>query len=295
MQVARIFGVRILLDKYFLLLLLLYGFFGLLPQVLVVFTVVFIHELAHVLVAYSYGYHVREIQLLPFGGVAKIEDLDLVPLDPLVEINIALAGPLQNILLAGLGFILKILAIWQIPLANFFIYCNLGMAMINLLPVLPLDGGRVCRAYLVRLLGYQSAMEKMVLSSRIIGGVLLILGLIGLLFQWFNITFFFIALFILFSIGREQAAAAYIFIRFMARKKQELMEEGVLSVRVLAVTEYTSLREVVQKFVPKKYHFVLVLDNDHRVLGTLSEAELVQVVFEYGMELTLKEILANRP
>ena len=51
MQVGKAFGVRILVDKFFLLLLLLYGFLGLLPQVMTVFAACFIHELAHVLVA----------------------------------------------------------------------------------------------------------------------------------------------------------------------------------------------------------------------------------------------------
>ncbi|MGI6576053.1 MAG: site-2 protease family protein [bacterium] len=294
MQVGRIFGIRILLDKFFLLLLLLYGVFGLLPQVLTVFAVVFIHEMAHILVAYSYGYRVKEIELLPFGGVARIEDFDLIALNPVAETNIALAGPLQNFLLAGLALFLRHFVIWQEPLANFFLYSNLAMAGLNLLPVLPLDGGRVYRAFLVNRLGYRQATEKVAVCGRVVGVILALVSLVGLYGGWFNITVFFIALFIFLAAGRERTAAIYIFMRFMTRKKEELRERGILPVEALVATENTTLRELVRRFVPKRYYLVLVLDADHYILGFLTEAEIVQVLFEQGLDTTLRTVLQNR-
>ncbi|HHY36312.1 MAG TPA: peptidase M50 [Firmicutes bacterium] len=293
MQVGRVFGVRILVNKFFLLLLFLYGLLGLIPQVLTVFAACFIHELAHVLVANSYGYRVKEIELLPFGGVARIEDLDLAAFDPEVELNIALAGPLQNLILAGIGLVLRHFLVWQESLAVFFIYCNLGMALLNLLPVLPLDGGRLCRAYLVRRLGYRQATERVAGWGRLVGILLLAIGLLGILFSWLSITVLFVALFIFWAARREQVAAAYIFFRFLTRKQRELRDKGLLPIEGLMATESTSLREVVRKFVPRRYHLVFLQDSAGK-MGFLTEGEIVTALLERGLDATLGEILQRR-
>lgn len=293
MQVGKAFGVRILVDKFFLLLLLLYGFLGLLPQVMTVFAACFIHELAHVLVARSYGYRVKEIELLPFGGVARIEDLDLIAFDPEVEVNIALAGPLQNLLLAGIGLALRHFLVWQESLAAFFIYCNLGMALLNLLPVLPLDGGRVYRAYLVRRIGFRQATERVTGWGRVLGILLVGISLAGILLSWVNITFLFVAIFIFWAANRERMAAAYIFMRFLTRKQRELRDKGLLPIEALMATEATTLREVVRKFVPKRYHLVLFLDSGG-IMEFFTEAEIVTALLERGLDTTLGEILQHR-
>jgi stage IV sporulation protein FB len=294
MQVGKAFGVRILVDKFFLLLLLLYGLLGLMPQVMTVFAVCFIHELAHVLVAKGYGFRVKEIELLPFGGVARIEDLDLAAFDPEVELNIALAGPLQNIFMAGIGLVLRHFLVWQEDLAAFFIYCNLGMALLNLLPLLPLDGGRIYRAYLARRLGFRQATERVAGWGRLLGILLLGIGLVGAFFSWLNLTFFFVALFIYRAANRERTAAAYLFLRFLTRKQRELKDKGLLPIEALMATEATTLREVVRKFIPKRYHLVLLLDAGGK-MGYLTEGEIVTALLERGLDTRLGEILQHRP
>lgn len=293
MQVGRAFGVRILVDKFFLLLLLIYGGLGLLPQVMTVFTTVFIHELAHVLVAWNYGYRVKEIELLPFGGVARIEDLDLASLDPELEINIALAGPLQNILLAGVGFALRHFMLWQEGPATFFIHCNLAMAVLNLLPVMPLDGGRIYRAYLTQRVGYRDATERVAAYGRGVGILLALISLLGLYFSWSNISLTFISLFIFRAAGREQMTAAYVFMRFLTRKQRELREMGLLPIEALMARESTTLGEVVRHFIPKRYHLILFLEGQCQI-RVLTEAEIVNALLEKGFDTSLGEIWQHR-
>lgn len=91
MKLGKIFGVSLRLNKFFLALLFLYITFGVLPKGLIAFGTVLLHEMAHVIVARSYGMKVREVELLPFGGVARIEGN--MELDPHIETYIALAGP----------------------------------------------------------------------------------------------------------------------------------------------------------------------------------------------------------
>ena len=94
MKLGTIYGIRLIINDYFLLLLLGYALLGVLGQVLIIFGLVLYHETAHVLAARRYGIKVREVELLPFGGVARLEQM--LEAKPSVEIRVALAGPLSN-------------------------------------------------------------------------------------------------------------------------------------------------------------------------------------------------------
>lgn len=158
MKVCTVSGVQIHLNNMFLALLGLFFVAGLLVKGLIVFAIVLLHELAHVAAAMRLGINVSDIELLPFGGVCRIGGE--IVLDPSREVLVAAAGPAANLLLAGLGIALKGHGLWDDQLNAFFIQCNLLLAAFNLLPALPLDGGRVFRAYLARRIGFKEATYK---------------------------------------------------------------------------------------------------------------------------------------
>ena len=110
MCTERLFGVRITLDRLFLLLLFVLALIGLLPEALIVFGIVVVHELAHAAVARSHGLRVIELELLPFGGVARIDGL--MEVDPYVEKRVAMAGPITNLFMLGLGVVAKTYALY---------------------------------------------------------------------------------------------------------------------------------------------------------------------------------------
>jgi Zn-dependent protease/CBS domain-containing protein len=167
----------------------LYGvvFIGLL------FTCVTLHELAHSLVAIRFGAKVRDITLLPIGGVARLEGL---PERPAHEFWMALAGPATNIALAALiGAVSLPLLGWQalgglgallgrlngLSLERLLVdllTANLGLALFNLLPAFPMDGGRVLRAMLASRMGELDATR---IATRVGQGIAVLLGLVGLL------------------------------------------------------------------------------------------------------------------
>jgi len=68
--------IDVKVDKLFLLMMVFYGFANVLPQALIIFLVVFIHELAHTMLARGYKVNIEEIKLFPFGGVAKLDFLE---------------------------------------------------------------------------------------------------------------------------------------------------------------------------------------------------------------------------
>ena len=91
MKFSRLLGIPIRVNPLFLLLAILYSCLGLGREIIIILAAVFLHEIAHTLVALMLGIKVAEIEILPFGGQAQIEDF--TALDPSKEIYLALAGP----------------------------------------------------------------------------------------------------------------------------------------------------------------------------------------------------------
>ncbi|MHB1987221.1 MAG: site-2 protease family protein [Acidimicrobiales bacterium] len=121
----------------------------------VLFASVTAHELSHSIVARRLGLEVRDIVLLPIGGVSEIVGMEI---SPAVESRVAIAGPLASVLL-GVLFLLIALAtgasLWPPALSTGswltrIGWLNLALAAFNLLPALPMDGGRVFRSLLAR-------------------------------------------------------------------------------------------------------------------------------------------------
>lgn len=195
--IGRVFGISINLDySWFLIVGLLawmlavsyypaefkgwtveeYWVMGAVTAVLL-FVSVLIHELAHSLMAQRYGLSVPRITLFIFGGVSQIA---AEPSGPAAEFWIAVVGPVVSLALAGLCWGLKpLLAGWQplFALAEYLASLNLVLAIFNLLPGFPLDGGRVLRAVVWRITGsYMRATSTAALSGRFVGFVLIFLG-----------------------------------------------------------------------------------------------------------------------
>ena len=156
------------------------------------FLCVTLHELAHSLVAMHYGVRVRDITLSPIGGLARLED-ELSR--PAQEFWVALSGPAVNLVLAAvlgaitspwlgwrslidLGWLLSHLN--KIGLETLLIHlmiANVGLAIFNLLPAFPMDGGRMLRALLSLRLNELTATR---IAMRIGQGLAVLIGLLGL-------------------------------------------------------------------------------------------------------------------
>lgn len=112
----------------------------------VAYSIVVLHELGHALTAQQRGYECTDISIFFFGGIASIEGLSYQ--NPEDEFWITINGPMVNFVLALAG---ALLAVWVLPgnqFAILFLEINVGMLMFNLLPVYPMDGGRLMRSLL---------------------------------------------------------------------------------------------------------------------------------------------------
>lgn len=282
MRIGTYFGIPLKVNPFFFLLLAVVFFYGKLVEALLLFAIVLWHESFHVLVARLYRLDVLDIELLPFGGVARLDAL--LQLNPQVEWVVAIVGPLSNLVLVVLAYAL--VPIIDVPLEwfDFFIQANLGMALFNLLPALPLDGGRVLRSLLVRRQGFKEATSVASILGQVLSLSLLGWGGYGLyLGQYQALIFIFFGVMLYWAARQEQKNASYIFLRYLTHKKQELRLKRVFAGRELVATEETSLGEVLKFFQPPHYHLIWVVDLDGQILGFFGELELIQALFEQGL------------
>lgn len=164
-KLGQVAGINLFLHPSALLVWLLVagatgnGLFNALPLVVALFTSIVLHELGHALMARKYGIGTHDITLYLIGGVAR---LDRMPRSAGPELLIALAGPAVNVVIA-LVFAVVIRLSDRLGLPREFwgevFGLNVALVLFNLLPVFPMDGGRVLRALLSGWLGRVQATE----------------------------------------------------------------------------------------------------------------------------------------
>ncbi len=137
-----------------------------------IFGSVVLHELGHALMARAFGIRTRDITLYPFGGIAALEG---EARSPTQELLIAVAGPAVNLALAAL---VAPFALAGSGLAMVFLGLNVVMAVFNLLPAYPMDGGRVLRAWLATRHGYFGASARALRIGRAFAWALVGAGLL---------------------------------------------------------------------------------------------------------------------
>lgn len=181
-RLGSLFGFPVEINLSFLLLLgFVFVAFGGVAGVVIVclaFASVLLHELGHALVARKLGVRISGIELGFFGGAAKMVD---PPRTANHELAIAAAGPAVSLVLAGLG--LGLGAVTHVPLLSWIGWTNLILAAFNLIPALPMDGGRMLRALLTRKLDYIRATDVSVKIARVTAIAFAVLGLASGMYQ----------------------------------------------------------------------------------------------------------------
>jgi Zn-dependent protease/predicted transcriptional regulator len=253
---------------------------------LLLFACITLHELAHSFEALRYGLRVRDIILLPIGGVSQIEQ----PLGkPGQELRIALVGPLTSFALAVVFYVVAALVItgnltsfaglpesptsegW-LGLVSYLAIANLLLGLFNLIPAFPMDGGRVLRALLAMRMDYRKATAIAVAVGQ---GLAMGVGLLGFIVG--NFLLVLIAIFVWIGAGQEgqlvQARGALGDVKVaqaMTRRPRTLSSDDLLE-RAVDLTLTTSQAD-----------FPVVDDQTGTVVGFLGRDNLLKGLRAYG-------------
>lgn len=226
------------------------------------FLSVLIHELGHALTARAYGVQTREITLWLLGGVAQLEQ---IPRARGAEAVIAIAGPVVSVLLSGLFALLRTIAPPAAEgqfLLGYLSLINLSLALFNLLPALPLDGGRILRSLLALSKPYLEATRTAVAVSKVMAFAL---GLLGLLIG--NLFMVLIAFFVFMAASAEGEQAV------LNRTLEGLWVRDLMTREISSVPPSLSVADLLEKMMLER-HVGYPVVEEGRLLGLISLEDL---------------------
>jgi stage IV sporulation protein FB len=252
------------------------------------FACVLAHEFGHIFTARAFGVATPDVTLYPIGGVARLER---IPEQPHEEFLIAIAGPLVNVVIA---IVLVVLAgahlragdlsaveSARVSLVDRLAAVNLFLALFNMIPAFPMDGGRVLRALLATRLGYVRATE---ISAFIGQGFAFALGFIGL---FSNPMLIFIAVFVYLAASSEAHLVA---LRAMSRG---VPVSSAMMTQFATLTPEAHVEEAVQMLLRTSQNEFPVVDAAGKPLGLLDRSHLIRALKERGPEARVADVMST--
>ncbi|MEA2005035.1 MAG: site-2 protease family protein [Acidobacteriota bacterium] len=311
LRVGRIFGIDIFIDSSWVVIFILFTWvlgvsyfpnqFSNWPASqywvvavftsILIFASVLVHELAHSLVAQKQGERVRSITLFILGGVAQISE---EPKQPLKELVMALVGPMASLMLGLLFFILSLVfrGVSE-PLQSSFEYLaliNTILAIFNLLPGFPMDGGRILRAILWKSTGNLRKATR--IASQIGQGFAFFLIFIGI-FQVINgnISGFWLVFIGWFLHSAAVRGYKQVMIDSLLRgiRAEDLMTRNFESVH-----STLPVQELADEYILKGKGRVFLVSENERLQGIVCLEDVKEAPREKWPEMTVREIMTPR-
>lgn len=292
-SIGRVAGTDVRIHVTFFLLLAFVAFaYGPLGALLTLslFFCVLLHEFGHIFAARRYGIRTPDVTLLPIGGLARLERM---PKKPSQELAVALAGPAVNVVIAGALFLF--LGAAPVPsltpdlrsIGGFLqtvMLANLWLALFNLIPAFPMDGGRVLRALLATRLTYTRATQIAATTGQMIafcGGIWALLNGAPILVL--------IAFFIFIGAAQEAASVR------MDAATTGLPVTAAMVTRFQTLSPQDSLQAAITALLAGSQHDFPVVDGGGRVRGILVRADLFNALGEQGPGSSVYEVARKDP
>ncbi len=253
--------------------------------IVLIFACVVLHEFGHILVARRFGIKTPEVTLLPIGGVASMQSL---PEKPSQELAVAIAGPLVNfaiaiVLLALIGGINSAdfaqLDDPRVSLLARLAAANVFLAVFNLIPAFPMDGGRVLRALLAMHYGRPRATQIAASIGQAFAFALGFLGLFG------NPLLIFIAIFVYIAAAGEAQMTAF------HESARGLSVAQAMETNFAAVPANAMLADAVETLLATAEHEFPVVDAFGKPIGLMTRRDILAALKDHDREAAVADFM----
>lgn len=236
------------------------------------FVIIIVHELGHGAAASFFSWRIKRISLLPFGGVAEMDEHGNRPLRE--EAIVTLAGPVQHLWLMGAAFLLFQLQWISGQLYESFMQYNLMVLIFNMLPIWPLDGGKLLFLGLSLKSSFPQALSKTLKGSLIV--ICLFIATI-LFMNPLNLNVWVVLSFLIFSLYYEWKQRRYVFIRFLLERYYG-NNYDLRKLQPIVAKEDELIVDVLEKFQRGCKH-PIIIESDGKEKASLDENELLHAYF----------------
>ena len=278
--------VRLKISPVVIVMLALLIAFGHFYDCAVYFTTIVLHKLAHAEVAMRLGYTLDSFVLMPYGASLCGDFESVRPKD---EALIALAGPLCNVIIA----VVTVAVWWIIPSSYVFtdrvVFANLFTAAFNLLPVFPLDGGRITVAALSAFMPRQRAYKRVKVFGYVASPLFAVLFVLAIVLGVaVNFSFALISVFIFVSTAVPDKSSTYRRVYDMAYFSERLGRG--LKVSQILVPDTLTLIQLDRMLSGNCYTCFTVVNESLTTVATITETELMELLKNHSPITPLKDI-----
>src|SRR5690242_11251203 len=255
---------------------------------LLLFACVLAHEFGHIFTARAFGVPTPDVTLLPIGGVAR---LARIPEKPSEELLVAIAGPLVNVAIALVLIVvggatldtqhLVAMESTKVSLVDRLAEVNLFLAVFNMIPAFPMDGGRVLRALLATRLGHLRATEIAASIGQLVAFGLGFLGLFG------NPLLIFIAVFVYLAASSESQLVA---IRAMSR---DVPVSAAMMTQFATLAPDEHIDAAIETLLRTSQSEFPVIDAEHRLVGILDRDGMIRALKTLGPDARVQQAMTT--
>lgn len=252
----------------------------------------FLHESAHFICAVKLRLQIAQLELTPFGGSMHIPLLDA--LSPRQSFMLSFAGPACNVFFLFLSLYLSWRCMLFHPFLLYFIQCHAAMLSINLLPFLPLDGGRMLLALLSSKIEHDRLLRIFLLMGRVFAAGLIIAGIFLSLRGQSHLSWTMLGVYLLYAAAIEEKTAVSRFLASFMARRIRFEKRLVLPLHTLCASASMPVFMVIAHLRPGAYHIVNVVeDTSLHSLGQLHEDALLSAILAHS-STTLGELCSPR-
>ncbi|WP_017755951.1 M50 family metallopeptidase [Calidifontibacillus oryziterrae] len=241
-------------------------------EIIMLIVIVFIHEMGHVCAALFFRWRIKKIELLPFGGVAEMDEHGNRPLKE--ELLVIASGPLQHVWMVIASYLFFLIGFIDEATYQLFLKHNFMILVFNLLPIWPLDGGKLL--FLVASYKYPFIRaHRYALKTSIVFVCLFMIAMV--MINPFHLNAWIVLMFVGFAHYTEWKQRKFIHIRFLLERYYGRSHE-FKTLKPIVVEETDQIVDVFSKFCRGCKHQIIMRHNDRDQI-TFDENELLHAYF----------------
>ena len=278
---------KVEIDFLFLIVIPILVISGYAKEYFVAYISMLLHELGHTFAAVLLKNSIHLLKISPFGLKVEIQGKSIKT----QRLIIFLCGPLINILLFIISVIIARTFPYHKSIFTLIAYLNICLAVFNLLPVMPMDGGKIAFELASARIGSYKAHKYICYVSYVLSVFFIIIGFVLVSYNMANFCLMLIGIFILGELKSFKREVAIMNMKDVIYRRSRLLKKGIYPARDLVVVKNMRMGDIIRNLDFDRFHIIHVLDDDLKLMKVFTEQDIMDGVVKHSGDMTFEEFV----